>query len=190
MIRRMMIVLVLMTALLPLYAQQVSNFSLTNVLNGKQVSLDTYPSCAGLLIIFTSNVCAYDEYYRARINKLGNDFQDKVPLLLVNPGLEPAESPDNMAKKAKEIGITHPYLSDKDQTVMLSLGASKSPQAFLLKNNGGKFSVVYRGAIDDNAQVEADVRHSYLKDAIDIMLTNQKVETPEVRPVGCTIRKK
>lgn len=186
----MMIVLVLMTALQPVYAQQVSNFSLTNVLNGKQVSLDTYPSCAGLLIIFTSNVCAYDEYYRARINKLGNDFQDKVPLLLVNPGLEPAESPDNMAKKAKEIGITHPYLSDKDQTVMLSLGASKSPQAFLLKNNGGKFSVVYRGAIDDNAQVEADVRHSYLKDAIDIMLTNQKVETPEVRPVGCTIRKK
>jgi hypothetical protein len=190
MIRRMMIALVLMTALLPVNAQQVSNFSLTNVLNGKQVSLDTYPSCAGLLIIFTSNVCAYDEYYRARINKLGNDFQDKVPLLLVNPGLEPAESPENMAKKAKEIGITHPYLSDKDQTVMVSLGASKSPQAFLLKNNGGKFSVIYRGAIDDNAQVEADVRHSYLKDAIDIMLTNQKVETPEVRPVGCTIRKK
>jgi len=190
MIRRMIIVLVLITALPPVYAQQVSNFSLTNVLNGKQVSLDTYPSCAGLLIIFTSNECAYDDYYRARINKLGNDFQDKVPLLLVNPGLEPAESSDNMAKKAKEIGMTHPYLSDKDQTVMLNLGASKSPQAFLLKNNGGKFSVVYRGAIDDNAQVEADVRHSYLKDAIDIMLTNQKVETPEVRPVGCTIRKK
>lgn len=188
--RRMIIAIILVVALLPAFAQQVSNFSLTNVLNGKQVSLDTYPSCAGLLIIFTSNVCAYDEYYRARINKLGNDFQDKVPLLLVNPGLEPAESPDNMAKKAKEIGITHPYLSDKDQTVMVSLGASKSPQAFLLKNNGGKFSVVYRGAIDDNAQVEADVRHSYLKDAIDIMLTNQKVETPEVRPVGCTIRKK
>jgi hypothetical protein len=37
--------------------------------------------------------------------------------------------------------------------------------------------------------VQSDVRHAYLKDAIDIMLTNQKIETPEVRPVGCSIRK-
>jgi Redoxin len=172
------------------YGQQVSNFSLTNVLNGKPVSLDTYPSCTGLLIIFTSNTCAYDEYYRGRINKLSNDYQDKVPVLLVNAGTDPAESNDNMVKKAGELGISIPYLADKDQILMQNLGATKSPQAFLLKNNGGKFSVVYRGAIDDNAQVEADVRHAYLKDAIDIMLTNQKIETPEVRPVGCTIRKK
>jgi hypothetical protein len=59
-----------------------------------------------------------------------------------------------------------------------------------LKNNGGKFTIVYKGALDDNAQVEADVRHHHLKDAIDIMLANQAVQTPEVRPVGCTIRKK
>lgn len=172
------------------YSQQVQNFSLTNVVNGKPVSLETYPSCTGLLIIFTSNTCAYDEYYRGRINKLSNDYQDKVPVLLVNPGTDPAESNDNMAKKARELGVAIPYLADKDQILMQNLGATKSPQAFLLKNNGGNFSVVYRGAIDDNAQVEADIRHAYLKDAIDIMLTNQKIETPEVRPVGCTIRKK
>ena len=50
--------------------------------------------------------------------------------------------------------------------------------------------VVYSGAIDDNAQVEKDVRHAYLSDAIDIMLANQTIATPEIRPVGCTIRKK
>jgi len=83
-----------------------------------------------------------------------------------------------------------PYLADKDQLLMQRLGATKSPQVFLLKNNGGKFSKVYSGAIDDNPQVQAGVRHAYLKDAIDIMLTNQKIETPEVRPVGCSIRKK
>ena len=73
---------------------------------------------------------------------------------------------------------------------MKSLGATKSPAVYLLKNNGGKFTIVYKGAIDDNAQVEADVRHHHLKDAIDIMLANQAVQTPEVRPVGCTSRKK
>lgn len=171
-------------------AQLVPNFSLTNVVNGKTVSLDTYPSCSGVAIVFTSNTCAYDEYYRSRINKLSKDYLDKVPVLLVNSSIDPLESTDNMTRKAQQLGLTIPYLADKDQSLMRRLGATKSPQVFLLKNDGGKFSVVYGGAIDDNAQVEADVRHAYLKDAIDIMLTNQKIETPEVRPVGCTLRKK
>jgi hypothetical protein len=34
------------------------------------------------------------------------------------------------------------------------------------------------------------VKHAYLKDAIDIMLANQTITTSEVRPAGCTIRKK
>lgn len=186
---------VLTTVLLVLFifnvkAQQVSNFSLTNTMNGKPVSLDTYPSCAGLIIIFTSNTCAYDEYYRERINKISAEHQDKVPVLLVNSALDPQESVGNMTKKGRQLGLTIPYLADKDQVLMQQLGAAKTPEAFLLKNVGGKFTVVFSGAIDDNPQVETDVRHAYLQDAIDIMLTNQKIETPEVRPVGCTIRRK
>lgn len=171
-------------------AQTVPNFSLTNVVNGQTVTLDTYPSCTALVVIFTTNACPYDEYYRGRIKKLSQDFQDKVPVLLVNSAPDAAESADAMAKKAQQAGIGLPYLADKDQVLMQALGATKSPQAFLLKNNGGKFSVVYSGAIDDNAQVEADVRHAYLKDAIDILLSHQTIATPEVRPVGCTLRKK
>ena len=169
---------------------QVANFTLTNVINGKEISLDTYPSCEGILVVFTTNACPYDEYYRTRIKKISNDYQDKVPVLLINSSADATESAESMAKKAQQLGITIPYLADKDQTVMQSLGATKSPQVFLLKNAGGKFSVVYSGAIDDNAQVEKDVRQFYLKDAIDIMLTNQKIETAEVRPVGCALRKK
>lgn len=169
---------------------QVKNFTLTNVITGKPVSLDTYPSCSGVVIVFTTNACPYDEYYRGRINKLSKAYSDKVPVLLVNSSIEPGESADNMVKKAQQAGLSGPYLADKDQTLMQSLGATKSPQVFLLKNDGGKFTVVYSGAIDDNAQVEADVRHAHLRDAIDIMLTNQRIETAEVRPTGCTIRKK
>ena len=170
-------------------AQQVADFSLTNVINGANVSLDTYPSCAGIVLIFTSNSCAYDEYYRSRIKALSKQYADRVPVLLINSGKEAIESPDNMVRKAQQLGLTVPYLADKDQKVMQQLGATKTPQAFLLKNNGGKFTRVYTGAIDDNPQVQSDVRHAYLKDAIDIMLTNQKIETPEVRPIGCSIRR-
>lgn len=169
---------------------QIANFTLTNVVDGKPVSLASYPSCSGIIVIFTSNACAYDEYYRSRITKLSKDFGDKVPVLLVNSHNDPNESVEAMTRKASQLGLSVPYLADKDQTVMQSLKATKSPQAFLLKNSNGKFHVVYSGAVDDNAQVEADVRTSYLRDATDIMLTNQQILTQEVRPVGCAIRKK
>lgn len=172
------------------FSQQVSNFSLVNVLNDQPVSPENFPSCAGMVIIFTSNACPYDEYYRNRVAKLSQAYQDRVPVLLVNAHPDAEESKENMAKKAKQLNLSVPYLADKDQTLVAALDVRKSPEAFLLKNNNGKFAVVYRGAIDDNAQVEADVRHNYLRDAIDIMLTNQKIETPEVRPVGCNLRKK
>ncbi len=170
------------------YAQQVPDFSLTNVLNGQTVSLGTDPSCSGLLIIFTSAECPYDEHYKGRIKALASEYHDQVPVLLVNS--DATETNESLVKKATAKGFSIPYLADKDQKLMSALGATKSPQAFLLKNTGGKFSVVYNGAIDDNAQVEADVRHAYLKDAIDIMLANQTIATAEVRPAGCTIRKK
>lgn len=187
---RNLIALILCIGTLSVKAQLVANFSLTNVITGSPVSLDTYPSCSGVVIIFTSNACAYDEYYRSRIVALSTEYQDKVPVLLVNSSIDPIESNDNMVRKAQQLGLKVPYLADKDQTIMQRLGATKTPQAFLLKNNGGKFSIVYNGALDDNAQVPSDVRHAYLKDAIDIMLTNQTIQTPEVRPVGCSIRKK
>lgn len=178
-----------LTSLLAL-GQEVKNFKLVNVLNNQTISLDTYPSCEGMVIVFTSNACPYDEYYRNRITKISQAYQDRVPVILVNSHAEATDAPEKMLSKARQLNLSIPYLADKDQTLMANLDVRKSPEAFLLKNQNGKFTVVYRGAIDDNAQVEADVRHSYLRDAIDIMLTNQKIETPEVRPVGCNLKKK
>jgi hypothetical protein len=170
--------------------QQLSNFNLTNVLSGQQVSFASYPSCDGMVIIFTSNTCPYDEYYRDRITKLAATYSDKIPVLLVNAGTDPSESNEMMLRKSKELNSTIPYLADKDQKLMTALDAHKSPEAFLLKNSGGSFTVIYRGAIDDNPQVEADVRAHYLQDAITALLSKQKPGAVEMRPVGCNLKKK
>jgi hypothetical protein len=171
-------------------AQELKNFKLENVLNNQSVSLDSYAGSAGMVLIFTSNSCPYDEYYRKRIEALSQSYQGRVPVILVNSHTEPTEAAERMQEKAKQLQMTIPYLADKDQALMANLNVRKSPEALLLKNDNGKFTVLYRGAIDDNAQVEADVRHYYLRDAIDAMLKNQKIEASEVRPVGCNIKKK
>ena len=113
-------------------AQQLTDFSLTDVITGSKVSLETYPTCSGLVIIFTSNACAYDDYYRGRIVSLSKSYSDRVPVLLVNSNVEALESPDNMVRKANQLSLTIPYLADKNQTLMQQLGASKTPSAYLL----------------------------------------------------------
>lgn len=167
---------------------QVANFELVNAMNGQNVSLDDYQSSTAVVIIFMSTTCPYDAYYYGRIAKYVLAFQGKLNVLLVNPNVN--ETPASMKTKANEIGISIPYLIDKDQTLMKSLGATKTPEVFVLKNNGGVFSMFYHGAIDDNAQVETDVSASYLVNATSSLLVGKPWELPEIRPVGCTIRKK
>lgn len=170
------------------FAQTVQNFTLTNATDGKEVSLDSYASSPGVVIIFTTNNCPYDGYYLNRIRSLAQ-FNSKIPVLLVNSSKEENESVDHMKNYAEQCKLPVPYLADKDQKLLSSLNPRKSPEGFLLQKSGNDYNVVYRGAIDDNAQSEKEVKVSYLKDAITKLLAGQKIEVADVRPVGCSIKK-
>jgi peroxiredoxin len=171
-----------------LRAQVIVNFTLTNAANGKAISLSDYSSFAGVVIIFSSNECPYDAYYRSRMIALHQHHAGKVPVLLVNAHIGEKESVEKMKELTNSLSLSMPYLADKQQEVLRLLDAHKSPECFLLKNSGGKFSVIYRGALDDNAQSETDVNHPYLADAIANLLGGTPVQQREVRPVGCSIR--
>jgi peroxiredoxin len=186
--KTLVFVLLLMSAMA--HGQSVQNFTSTNVVTGKEISLNDFSSSSGIVIIFTSNTCPYDGYYLARMKALAAQYSSKVPILLVNSSLDDNESAEQMKIFADQNALTIPYLSDKDQKVLSMLNPRKSPEAFLLQNIKGVFSLIYRGAIDDNAQSATEVKNSYLNDAITNVLAGQKVETTDVRPVGCSIRKK
>ena len=168
-------------------AQVVQNFSLTNVRDGKIISLEDFSASHGVVIIFTSIICPYDGYYQTRIKELAEKYNSKTPVLLVNSSFD--ESIEQMKRYSDQNSILVPYLADKEQKVLANLNPRKSPECFLLQSKDGKFTVAYRGAIDDNPQTSSQVNHSYLKEAIDKLLAKQKIETPDVRPVGCSIRK-
>ena len=67
-------------------------------------------------------------------------------------------------------------------------GAKKTPEAYLLKPNGQKFSVVYKGAIDDNPQNPSDIGEAFLKNAIEIVIKGESINHMKSRPVGCMIK--
>jgi peroxiredoxin len=166
-------------------AQMVQNFSLTNVSSGQYVALADFYSKPGVVIIFTSTDCPYDNFYLSRIQELVATYQSRLPILLINSNLD--ESMDQMKKYASEKNITVPYLWDLEQKAMSALGARKNPECFLLQPSGDKFKVVFKGAFDDNPQTPSAVNKFYLRDAIENLLSKMKIETTEVRPVGCSI---
>ena len=171
-----------------LNAQTIGDFSLPNAYTGETVSLNQYNSSSAIVLVFTSNECPFDNYYKSRLKEMVTAYQGKVQFLLINSNSDTQESSEKMAIHNTDLGI--PYLADKEQKAMEALGARKSPEVFLLKPEGGKYSVQYSGAIDDNPQVATDVKQFYLKEAIEKLLNGAKIEVMSNRAVGCTIRKK
>lgn len=170
--------------------QTVQDFTLTNVQDGKSVSLYSFQNCKGIAVIFTSNECPYDIKYMERIKMLNEQYKGSIQFVMINAHTEPRENEKAMTKKYAGWGIPVPYLADKDQVAMACLDAKKSPEVFLLKKDGDIFNVVYTGAIDDNPLVDTDVNNPYLKNAIDQLLKGDKVTVRSNRAAGCTIRKK
>lgn len=170
-------------------AAQVKSFTLTDVTTGSPVSLDQVAGQVGVVVLFSSNDCPFDNYYADRIAALVNGYSGKISFVLVNAHLDPQESEENMKKEAASWTFRAPYLSDKDQVAMQALNAHRSPEAFLLKSIPGGFQVEYSGALDDNPQQAGAVTTTYLRDAIENLL-NSKPQAAPVRAAGCTIRKK
>jgi peroxiredoxin len=168
--------------------QAIPNFSLVNARTGTPISLSQYNSSAAIVVLFTSNECPFDIYYKSRVKQLIETYSGKVQFLLINSTNEPQESLEKMSIHYTDLNV--PYLADKDQTVMKLFGAHKSPEAFLIKPTGDNFTVLYSGAIDDNPQVATDTKQNYLKDAIENLLTGKKIEVATTRPIGCTIQRK
>lgn len=157
------------------------NQPLVNVATGQTVSIRDYKGAKAVVVIFTSNVCAYDGYYTDRLKSLFSAYSGSVQFLLVNSNQEAEESEEKMKAKHSSWGIDVPYLSDKDQTWMTALGARKSPEVFVLDKD---LKTIYSGAIDDNPQLANGVKDYYLKRVLD----GQTVAG--TRAVGCSIRLK
>lgn len=171
-------------------AQTVENFTLTDVTNNTPVSLNSFSTAPCVVILFSSNACPFDQYYRDRVNDLVSAYSGRIPILLVNAHQEPAEDANQMVIAATQWKTSVPYLADKQQLVMGALHAKRSPEAFVLKPEHGKFSVLYNGAIDDNPMEAGSVNEHYLKNAIDKVLAGQKPHASSTRGAGCTIKKK
>jgi len=169
----------------------VADFQLKS-LDGRMVSLSDFSEQKGVIVIFTCSHCPFSKAYEERINALHQKFAAQgYPVLAINPSDPKYYEEDRyerLREEAKDKNYAYSYLVDDSQAVARAFGASRTPQAYVLKNSGGKFTVQYLGALDDNPQDPVGVRRPYVENAVTELLAGKPVATPTAKPIGCLIK--
>ncbi len=168
----------------------IADFQLKNVDN-RLVSLADYENKKGLIIMFTSNHCPFANAYEDRIIALDRQFaQQGFSVLAIMPNDPIAYEADSFAQmqiRAREKNMSFPYVIDESQRVARAFGVTRTPQAFVLRNQSGQFTVEYIGSIDDSPQDAGSVRRQYVSEAVMSLLAGQPVQTPLTKPIGCAV---
>jgi len=180
--KSILIISILMLVSLLSSAQSIFDINMTDVNTDQSVTLKEYQNSKAMVVVFISTKCPYAKYYETRLSSMEKQYKNQdVTFLMVNPNS--TESMGSMKSQALKMNTT--YLRDEAKELTSFLGAKKSPEVFLLNSQGKAY---YSGAIDDNPQVANDVRASYLKEAIDGLLSGKSIVVKNNRPVGCTIK--
>ena len=167
---------------------KLPEFTLPTV-DGKNYSPNSFSSNKLLVVMFTCNHCPYVQAYEDRLIKLQSDFKDKgVAFVAINANDEknyPEDSFENMIKRAKEKGFNFPYLRDKSQEIARKFGATYTPEVFVFDQNR---ILQYHGRIDDNWKEPDKVSKQDLREALNALLSNKSVSSPETQAIGCTVK--
>jgi hypothetical protein len=172
--------------LLPAFStagQDIPNVPVIRVSDGQTVTLSDCGACTGVVVIFTSPDCPFDGYYTERLRSLSDRYAGRISFFFINtvaPGSTSATTGPSLL----------PLYTDGQQQLVRILDAHKTPEAFLLKKQNTKLTLVYHGAIDDNPQMASAVTQPYLQSAIDNLLGGKAPDQAEIRASGCTMRKK
>ena len=171
----------------------VDDFTLPNVVTGQPFSLKDYDDASTVVVIFTSLYCPFAQLYASRIDGLIDEFQGKSTRFILinptNPNQHQEDAMENMVRTAQERKLLTPFLVDSQQRVARLLGAKKTPEAIVLSRGDKSFKIIYRGAIDDNPQVEKDVRHTYLRDFLGARQSSKTYSSRSYPAIGCMIKK-
>jgi len=162
----------------------VADFTLKTAANA-DVSLKSYAGNKAVVVVFLNPACAFSRLYQERLASLSNGYRSRgVQFLFINVPIN-LDAPGTAVPGEVEL----PTLTDASQQVSNLLGVSKTAEAVVLQPEGGSFAIRYRGAIDDNPQVAANVKEPYLRQVLDNVLAGRPAGVEGKRAAGCLIKR-
>jgi peroxiredoxin len=164
---------------------KVVNFA-AKAVDGKVRSLSDYRGKKAVVVVIVGTECPISNLYVVTLAEMHQKYSDKgVQFLAVNSNDH--DTFDEVAAHARERKLPFPVLKDEDHSVVDALGASRTPEAFLLDAGG---VIRYTGRIDDQYGYRyrrASPSQTELKDAIDAILAGKPVVVPKTKLEGCNV---
>ena len=166
------------------------SFSLRGT-DGETYSLDTFEDSAALLLVFTCNHCPYAQAKFDLLNELAVEYDDAA-IVGINPNdaeAYPEDSYETMQEYVESDRVDYDaYLRDESQAVADAYGAVCTPDPFLLRNEGDRWTIAYHGRLDDALNPEDEPSEFYIRDAIDAVIAGEEVDVPDRPSRGCSIK--
>lgn len=166
------------------------DFSLTDVVTGNPISLQTFAGKKGLLVMFICVHCPFVKHVQNELAKIGQDYvpQDLGILAISSNSVEthPQDGPEQMKAMAQTLGFNFPYGYDASQDVAKRYTAACTPDFFLFD---GAMKLAYRGQLDDSRPSNGKpVTGADLRAAIDAVVASQAMPANQIPSVGCNIK--
>lgn len=157
--------------------------------SGDSFTLDGVKGENGLLVLFSCNTCPWVAAWENRYPEIAALAEEQgIGMIVLNSNAAARNRGDgyaDMQKRAEARSYDFPYVVDEGAELAAAFGATKTPEAFLFNSD---MSLVYHGAIDDNAKNIDQVEQTFLKDAMVNMVAGQEIEQTVTKSVGCTIK--
>jgi peroxiredoxin len=151
----------------------------------KMHSLADFKDKDVVVVVITCNQCPVASDYEDRIIALAKKYAGKkVAVVAISVSKDAEDRLPKMKVRAQEKAYSFPYLYDDTQKIGRALGASVTPELFVLDKAR---KIAYMGRLDDS-QNKKNVRTKYVENAIDALLKGEVIGTPETRPHGCSLQ--
>jgi peroxiredoxin len=162
---------------------KAENFTLKDY-NGKEHNLKDFKDSKAIVIMFIATRCPVSNSYNERMEKLYEKYSGKnVTFLGINSNKE--EDSEEIKKHASEKGLDFTILKDPGNKVADEFGASHTPEIFVLNSDN---EVLYHGRIDDSMD-KKEVTSNDLENALDEILSGEKVAVSQTKAFGCSIKR-
>jgi peroxiredoxin len=163
--------------------EEVPNFTLTDY-NGKEHSLEKHEGKI-VVITFTSQHCPWiHQGSDKQLAAIAEEYKEKDVVFLsvdAHAGTSMEDLKEYWAEKPQV-----PVLKDADQSYADALGATRTPELYVVDKDG---KLAYQGAFDNRTRPNQTGEINYLTNALDALLNGEEIAQTHVQAWGCGIQR-
>ncbi len=167
--------------------EKMADFTLPDP-GGQQHSLYDFKGKKAVAVIFIATQCPYSNAFNHVMAELARQYADR-DVTIVGINANKTEPASEVAQHAETHGLGFTVLKDEGNVIADRLGASVTPEVFLLDSD---WTLRYHGALGNSAHPTTDPQKASdaeFRPALEAVLSGATVERAETKAFGCTIKR-